>query len=529
MATAAPLLKPGNGHPVADNPLRLLLGDFSGGQWGLKDLERNAKILRLRAKHGPITTTEPLQALCPRQRSAEDYTLAVKLASNPTQLAVALFFWPSTFNGANPMCNANSWLLEAEGLPQGDGHKAHLLVRAIRDYDSGQADQWVSQSVDTAGKMLNMEPDVAQVRLDVGEAVKRVAERVIVDFGDTIETSEIDLLNAIDECVRLPEIHGAARAAEAVLQKQLQRVDGYLENAYRLLNTKGDWAHTSLAATDIRSLINGYQEARCAFALLQRRPALLRAMPADRLGHLSAVSVALAFTLGTELRLWDEALQLTSGIDPKNIDPSLDQENLHFLQVACRALPLLRRASLKEDVQTALDQLRHEFPNAQRTINAFKVIAEGLRGGKKLSKLTQSPPAGQSSNNGCGCWVVGIVVLVLWAIFADSCGKSKSSQAPPRSDGYRVSRSVAPALHQQKAALEQQRQSVEALFEQVNRLERDINSSERFLDRSDSFALAEHNRKVGRYNSLVTDARASQSELNAQVDAYNTRLRQNAR
>ena len=252
-------------------------------------------------------------------------------------------------------------------------------------------------------------------------------------------------------------------------------------------------------------------------------------MPADRLGHLSAVSVALAFTLGTELRLWDEALQLTSGIDPKNIDPSLDQENLHFLQVACRALPLLRRASLKEDVQTALDQLRHEFPNAQRTINAFKVIAEGLRGGKKLSKLTQSPPAGQSSNNGCGCWVVGIVVLVLWAIFADSCGKSKSSQAPPRSDGYRVSRSVAPALHQQKAALEQQRQSVEALFEQVNRLERDINSSERFLDRSDSFALAEHNRKVGRYNSLVTDARASQSELNAQVDAYNTRLRQNAR
>jgi len=35
-----------------------------------------------------------------------------------------------------------------------------------------------------------------------------VAEQVIADFGDTIEGSEIDLLNSLDACRRLPEPRG---------------------------------------------------------------------------------------------------------------------------------------------------------------------------------------------------------------------------------------------------------------------------------------------------------------------------------
>jgi hypothetical protein len=538
---------------VADNPLRMLFGGRSEGS-SLKDLERNAKSLRLQAKHGPICPTEPLQNLCPRQRSAEDYALAAKQVSNPTHLAVALFFWPSSFGGENPMQNANRWLLEAEGLPQGDGHKAQLLVQAISEYDSMTADSWVAHAIATARQMLESEPDLQQVRSEVGEAVKKVAELAIADFGDTIETSEIDLLNAIDACVRLPEIRGAARAGESVMRKQLERIDAYLDQAYQMLKTKEAWRNTGLKEVEIQELVTGYQKARCAFGLLQRRPALLRSMPADRIGHLSVVSVALAHHLGTEFGRWEEALRLTSGIDPKDIDPKLDRDTQLFYQVACRALPLLRRASQGHDVGTALDRLRQEFPDGNEVIEGFKRRAEAMRGkpntpvalanrpsqtgapapvttGKANSSVhptvRESGQAPQNSN-GIGCLVVLMVFLGI-VILANSSKDSSVPQATPAAQSYRVPRSVESELTQAKTALEQERQRVAALFRRLDQLQREIDSSTSFLDRTSSLAVAEHNRKVSEYNSLAAQARSAQSSLNARVDAYNTRLRQVAR
>ena len=559
MANASQIPRSGNGHPVADNPLRMLFGGRNEGS-SLKDLERNAKSLRLQAKHGPICPTEPLQNLCPRQRSAEDYALAAKQVSNPTHLAVALFFWPSSFGGENPMQNANRWLLEAEGLPQGDGHKAKLLVQAIGDYDSMTADSWVAHAIATARQMLETEPDLQQVRSEVGEAVKKVAELAIADFGDTIETSEIDLLNAIDACVRLPEIRGAARAAESVMRKQLERIDAYLDKAYQMLKTKEAWRNTGLKEVEIQSLVTGYQEARCAFGLLQRRPALLRSMPADRIGHLSVVSVALAHHLGTEFGRWEEALRLTSGIEPKNIDPKLDRETQLFYQVACRALPLLHRASQGREVGAALDQLRQEFPDGHEVIEGFKRRAEALRGKAKTpvavahrlppagppppvtegKAITSVPPAAvmhpwsradawlaTQKGHSYGCLAI---LLVIWSIvLANSCKDSPATQAAPPSQSYRVPRGVASELSQQKAALEQERQRVAALFSRVDQLQREIDSSTAFLDRRSSLAVAEHNRKVSDYNALAAQARSAQASLNARVDAYNTRLSQSAR
>lgn len=551
MAGAHQTFKSGNGHPVADNALRMLFGGCSDGST-LKDLERNAKVLRLQAKHGPITPTEPLDALCPRQRSVEDYGLAIKQVSDPTHLAVALFFWPSSFGVENPMQQANCWLLEAEGLPQGDSRKAELLVHAIREYDSAKTDSWAGHAVLTARQMLEAEPDVQQVRREVGEAVRKVAEKAIVDFGDTIEPSEIDLLNAIDECVRLPEIRGASRAAEAVIQKQLQRIDGYLENAYRVLRTSGTWKTAGLSRAEIQSLVTGCQQARDAFALLQRRPALLRSMPSDRIVHLSTVSVALAFPLGTKLALWEDALRLSSGIDPKNIDPSHGREAQLFLQIACRALPLLHRASQKHDVEAALDHLRHEFPDGWQVIEVFKqgaaalqgrtnavpassnggtsvtTASEMIRGRTQLHAPEDDPEIVKAKRGAVVALFIFIGVVTLYSCASVNKGVS-STPTPAAVGSYRVPRSAAPGLRQEKDAIEASRRAVKAQFSQAERLQREIDSSAAFLDRANSLAVAEHNRKVSEYNSLVAQARGAQSTLSARVDAYNTRLRQDAR
>lgn len=379
MPSAFQSCRASNGHPVADNPLRLLFGGVSEG-YSLKELERNAKALRLQARHGPITPEEPLQHLCPRQRCEEDYAAAQKKVNSPVQLATALFFWPSTFGVDNPMLQANKRLLEAEGLPQGSGRKAELLQQAVVDYDSLAAEKWRAFAVATAGKLLGVEPDDHDVRHAIGEAVRQVIEGVVADFGDTIEASEIDLLNAIDDCVRLPEIRNAGHAADDVIEKQLKRVDDYLEVAYATFKTQG-WQATPLSASEIRALVQKCQEAKDAFTLLQRRPSLLRKMPADRLVHLSTVSIALAYRIGNELSEWDEASRLSTGVEPRHIDPSLDSDFQRFLKIACRAVPLLCHAANGRDVEAALDSLRAEFPDGAKTIENFKQQARALRGG----------------------------------------------------------------------------------------------------------------------------------------------------
>lgn len=369
---------------MADNPLRLLFGGVSEG-YSLKELERNAKALRLQARHGPITPEEPLQQLCPRQRCEEDYAAAQKKVNSPIQLASALFFWPSTFGVDNPMLQANKGLLEAEGLPQGSGRKAELLQQAVVDYDSLAAEKWRAFAVATAGQLLGVEPDDHDVRHAIGEAIRQVIEGVVADFGDTIEASEIDLLNAIDDCVRLPEIRNAGHAADAVIEKQLKRVDDYLEAAYAAIKAQ-DWQATPLPASEIRTLVQKCQEAKDAFALLQRRPSLLRKMPADRLVHLSTVSIALAFRIGNELAEWDEASRLATGIEPQHIDPSLEADFQRFMKVACRAVHLLAHAAKGRNVEAALESLRAEFPEGLQAIANFKQRARALRGGSVGTK-----------------------------------------------------------------------------------------------------------------------------------------------
>ena len=361
----------GNGHPVADNPLRLLFTVQAAG-CSIRDMERNAKALKLQARHAPFAPVESLQALCPRQRSVEDYALAQKQISDPVQLAVGLFFWPSNFGAKNLMQKPNTWLLEAEGLPQGDGRKAELIANAIREFDSPRAGEWMRDAVATAGAMLEATPDAEAVRVQVGEAVKRVAERAIADFGDTIEASEIDLLNAIDACSRLPEIHGAVRAGEEILAKQVREIEAYLATAYGLLSTNKAEQFPNLSAQDVNDVVTKCQRARMALSLLKMRPALLRKMPAKFPMHLDTLSAVLAVRMGLQGNKWGEAAKLIAEVDASRIDPQINAEDRMLYTIGCSAIPLLYRASQGQDVSRDFAEVRLKFPHAGAFVDNFE-------------------------------------------------------------------------------------------------------------------------------------------------------------
>ena len=569
----------GNGHPVADNPLRLLFTVQAAG-CSIRDMERNAKALKLQARHAPISPVESLQALCPRQRSVEDYALAQKQITDPVQLAVGLFFWPSDFGGKNLMEKANTWLLEAEGLPQGDGRKAELIANAIREFDSPRAGEWLRDAVATAGAMLEATPDAEAVRVQVGEAVKRVAERAIADFGDTIEASEIDLLNAIDACSRLPEIHGAVRAGEEILAKQVREIQAYLAAAYGLLSTNKAEQFTNLSAQDVNDVVTKCQRARMALSLLKMRPALLRKMPANFPMQLDTLSAVLAVRMGFQGNKWREAATLIAEVDPSHIDPQINAADRELYMVACSAIAVVYRASQDQvfrasqvhEVRRDFLQLRLKFPHAGAVVDNFERIAGSLMPQPPKARMVQrsQPPelvlfdtqAAKSSNlpplarppiaspsnesanlpsqthppansGGCGNWGCGaVIVFFLLVAAATECsnpsGKQPSS-SPPASSSYRVPKSVAGSLSIEYNSIESQRRANDATVARVKQLQREIDIEQIGLDPSNSFAVDQFNRKVAEYNRLVEVARRDGSALDARIEAYNARVRQNGR
>lgn len=520
-----------NGHPVADNPLRLLFS-AQAESCTVRDMERNAKALKLQARHTAIAPIEPLQDLCPRHRSIEDYALAQKQITDPVQLAVGLFFWPSDFGGKNLMQQANTSLLEAEGLPQGDGRKAELIASAIREFDSLRAGEWLHGAVATAGDMVGTTPDAEAVRAQVGEAVKRVAERAIADFGDTIEPSEIDLLNAIDACSRLPEIHGVVRAGEMVLEKQCGQIAAYITTAYGILSANKGESFATYPAHEIESVVAKCKQAKNALALLKMRPSLLRKMPADYLMHLSTCSAVLAFRLGPILNRWREAAELVHEIDSTLIDPAINTEDRVVYQVACSAVPLVYLAKQGHNVSLELLQLRLRFPRAGKAVDIFTAHA--------TVKATTSPPPlpyGQgkpvAKSNGCSNWgCAGVLIFILIgflnAIFSDSAKKPNSYPTSP-STTYRVPKSVAGALNQEHAAIEAQNRDMARLHDRVVQMEREIESERLGLDNSNAFAVDQFNRKVNVFNQLIETERRTAIALDNRTSAYNARLRQNAR
>src|SRR5204862_7224193 len=151
-----------------------------------------------------------------------------------------------------------------------------------------------------------------------------VSEQVIADIGESIAPSETDLLNTLEACRRLPEPRGAIAAGDTIVLKQLERIDGYIKEALPVVNSNKVTTQGFISEGEIQRLVARCREARQAFALLQRRPALLNRLPPDRLTHVSTVSIVLGFHLGWNHLKWQEAAELAAGVLPTHIATKLD-------------------------------------------------------------------------------------------------------------------------------------------------------------------------------------------------------------
>ena len=530
-----------NGHPVADNAIRLL---FPTTGWQQpRDLVKNAQTLKLMAKHGPLSPKEPCQRLCPRLRTAEDYAVAEKRITDPTSFAFALAFLPDDWNEPKTSIGAAALaLMEAEHLPQGDGRKAELVNHAIQVWESEAGQAAIYEACADATRLLGTAPNYQELPHRVGEALCRIAEGVISDFGDTVEPSEIELLNTLDACQRIPEPKGAIAAGDAIVAKQVSQVDAYLERAYQAihdgrLGPEGAWDEVEL-----QDLFKHAQDAGAALTLLESRPSLLRKLPLDRKTHVATVSASIAYDLGWHKWRWNDAAALVRNLNVDDIDPTLDAQTRGLFQACCVAAPLLVLATNGNDVSTQFAQLRRSSANIPGVLFRFEARAREL-----VERATSPPPqysAGaaaasrsQAQNQGNPwAWILGaagIVVIIIAANLPNpssqspSTGSSGSTYQPALSGGstYRVPKGYSSELSADRARLEAQRQVSQAKDTEVDALGTQIERDRVALNNYNQAEVDEFNRKVSRYNRLIQEARAANDAYNLAVNAYNAKLK----
>ena len=426
-----------SGHPVADNPIRLLADK---GWTTPRDLAKAARKLKLLARDKPIEPTEPGQPFCPRLRAKEDYVAAEKEITDATRFAAAAAFVPDHWTTpVSEPSQANLMLLEAEHLAQGDGRKAELVNRVLQFWESEAGNRALQTACEQAGQFFNTPVDAAEVQRRFGQALCAVVEQVIADFGEAIEPSKIDLLNTLDTCRRVPGPRGAAAAGTAIFQSQLQCIDRYLREAFPQVGGNELSQQRFLSEAEVQSLLARCQEARQAFALLQRRPALLHRLPDDRLPQVSTVSAALAFRVGWHHHRWFDAAAFVAGSRPEHITEKLvpAPQARRLFMVSCHAIPLMPRVAQGLDMKSELEGLRQLLPQCGQEIDAFKTrAAEMLRrapragakpsGGHTLRELVAAVP------QIVGKWLGGFLILILLAALR-SCLSNSDRPRPSHS------------------------------------------------------------------------------------------------
>ncbi len=541
-------------HPVADNPIRLLAGE---GWTTPRDLVKAARRLKLMARDAVIEAVEPAREVCLRLRAQEDYVAAERQVTDAIEFATAAAFVPDHWTDpVTETGQANLLLLQAEMLPQGDGRKADLVNRAVRCWDSEAGTAAIQAACAQAEKYFGAHVDAAEVQHRVGKALCAVAEQVIADFGASIDVSEIELLNTLDGCQRLPEPRGAAAAGDMVVLKQQERIDRYLNEAIAVVNSVKRSAEGTLSKTKIQGLVAGCKEARQAFDLLQRRPALFHRLPDDRQRHVATVSIALAFELGWHHSKWAEASALAAGVQAEHIDQRMDQQMRRLFIVSCQAIPLMARVAKGNDKTNELEALKRFYPHCSQEIDAFKFRSLEMLG--RVSTFSQPQPGNQTaepSGVSLGMIIFGIVAVIG---MLRSCNTGRNEvpsrtayQRPaPSRPAYERPVPVASPPHRlsiehlspdpppqavltdpntfDEESLGVSRARILKLNNDMEILAREIDRDRPLVDRRNRSSVDVFNSRVRALNNLVARAKSEQAAYNAAVDKHNQSLLTNA-
>lgn len=452
--------KPSNGHPVADNPFRLLHGS---GWTGIRDLLKTGQRLKLLARHGPITPEEPCPQFCPRQRTADDYALAARQLADPNDCAVALVFTPDAWEEpATSMGRALLALLEAEHLPAEDERKAALLNQAILVWEGPETDPWMTQAVATARERFNLEPDQGEVSVRASQALARVAEAALANLGAAIAPSNLELLSTLENCRRLPEIRGLIAGAEVIGEQQFEAIRLYLNHAIALQHESDFFARGAISEFEMDELVKQCAEAKRAYALLQQRPSLARRLDPRVARDLAVLTVGIAFTLGLRRGRWQEAGVMIFGLSLDDMLAGVVPERRVQFQLALAATPLMVQAVRREDLFSLpgqLEDLRYRYDGCDGIINIMKDQVAWLESGHSLdSWRLRSPepvtsysqvikPGSSQSGYRGSAWAIFVVLFLLSRVLTNcSSNYSSTSSSYSRSSplGYPYSQPSRP-------------------------------------------------------------------------------------
>ncbi len=418
------------GHPVADNPLRLLSVDPAQG-WDLYELQERAARFATRAGVGaagdlPQLAAEPAQAFCSRRRSGNDYAYASGELHDPLAFAEAVAFLPDDWvEPRHPIGQANWLLLKAEGLPAGDLRRVEWIGRALTLWDSKQCAVQLEAAVAEALRDFSPEALEAQSEPLTLESLNRSVDALLLTLADELlaeiscsivedpiasraGAAWIDLLNHIDRFERLARPGATAAAEEWLVNRLLQYAEEFTELAEVLglpACCSGELSVLDLptpSPAQIHNLLAISRKVRAAAALASKRPSLATGLAAAQEELLlDAQQVLAAWAVGVRVGAWSEAAELLKCVNRDAVEQCNIEETRHAMRLACAVIPALAAVQnsggadqrLVVAASNTLAGLRKEFPKLSAIIAQLERSVDPSRLGETVGQTAASKPA----------------------------------------------------------------------------------------------------------------------------------------
>jgi len=525
-------------HPVADNPLRIL----KARDWaGVDDLRRSARTLRLVARRGAGGGDEPCVSMCPRTRSHEDYLAAEAALASPGKLALALAFsvsserighWSESHE--NVWGAANIHLLRAESLPQGDSVKARHLIAAFRIFDQDALEEHILNACTEAMRLTGAHVDVHAALQDFQREVIGVIERAISNFGDEIDASELDLLEAIEGASTFPEIGGLRSALSDVIERQASTLFTAYETAGEVIDAQSE--KQPVSTTALQKLICEAQNASGVLRQIAEHPLVARKFDEGILGGITTRLSIASWRLGMNDGMWAIAAQLVSGLQSKHVR-SQDEFTRDACRVIIRIAPVMAKGSRAQRL-AEIDDVVQDYPRLLQHMLTLRVLTS-VEGRPPALPTRPTPIASAQPSplepsdepgfaRGVGVFIFIIVLIVGWVLVVTNTPSpaSRRSPSPPPPSAYTPppARPVPSTTNTTASRRSRMSASMDLERNRIDRMESDLNSLRSELDRDKALGYVDlYNSKVDRYNRDLVAYEAAVDSYYLRVQRFNQR------
>ena len=272
---------------------------------------------------------------------------------------------------------ANLLLLEAESLPQGDELKAGLLNDVVQVYDQADLDLWINNAATWAEQQLSTTVDRAAVKKRVHDDLKAVLERAISDFGEQIDSTELDLLETLDAIENIPEISGLAHAIEEAFDRQMKQIVLFFRGTGDLVEVLRKKAEP-IPEGKIRELAKMTHRTAAIFREMEQRPFLRSRLNPDDLKTVTERQLYLAWLLGVDHGRWREAAQFVQGIREDAVVAD-EQATQQMMRAMVHLAPIMVLNDAPQARNKAICALMKSYPLAEEFLTKHLVTTASPR------------------------------------------------------------------------------------------------------------------------------------------------------